>query len=220
MKVELDETTSDGIQFLLIGVGSLLVLRLLFAGVLMLMGVPDGDELAIAIAQFRNGYWISDTDVLVTSAGSIGTRLALAVCVPFIVAFLAAGIVYQLATLAGKESIGSWLFALRTTLAVVLAWSLFAALLLPPSSVTFNDAGFTTTERPALFGVLSLPWTSTTTTHPWSTVRSITVEDTEEGSTVTAIQYDGTRVRLAHGAKDDAVLPELARLIKVRYLRN
>ncbi|MBL7950105.1 MAG: hypothetical protein JNM62_00180 [Flavobacteriales bacterium] len=215
MKWELDDTTSDGIQFLLVGTGSLLLLRLLYAGVLMLMGVPDGDELGAAIAEFRSGYWISDTDVLVSTSSSIGTRLALAVSSSLIMALLLAGAVYQLALLAGKETIRPWSTVLRIALVATLAWSLFAALLLPPCTATLNERGLTVTQRPALFGVLSLPWTARTVTTPWSAVEAIEVSSSEEGHTVQAATKDGT-VNLYTG--EQAHAERLARGIRERYL--
>ncbi len=217
MKWELDDTTSDGIRFLFVGAGGLLVLRLLYAGVLMLMGVPEGDELGAAIAQFRNGYWISDADVLVTTTNSIGTRLALALSVTFVGALVAAILVHMLAKLAHKDAAHLSLFVLRASLVLALTWSVFASLLLPPSIVVLNMGGLTTTRRPALFGVLSLPWAVTETTYAWSTVQSISVEETEGGSTIYAVLHD-ERLPLTTGAKDDAKLQELAELIEARYL--
>lgn len=215
MKWELDDTTSDGIQFLLVGTGGLLLLRLLYAGVLMLMGVPDGDELGAAIAQFRHGYWISDTDVLVTTASSVGTRLALAISVSFFAALFLAGAVYQLALLAGKETTRLWTSVLRIALIAALGWSLFAALLLPPSTATLNERGLTITQRPALFGVLSLPWTARTVTTSWSRVEAIEVLSLEDGHTVQAVTEDRV-VNLCTGEQADA--ENLAQVIRKRYL--
>jgi hypothetical protein len=215
MKWELEDNTSDGIRFLLIGAGSLLVLRLCYSAVLMLLGVPDEDELGAAIAHFRSGYWIIATDVLVTVPSTIGTRLSLAFSTSLVFALFAAGLVYQLAMLLGKESINRWLLVLRTTLIAALVWSLFASLSLPPSTATLDARGISITRRTALFGTLSLPWSTHTVTTPWSAIKAVEVSFTEEGHIVEALTDDGALI-LCTGAKADA--ERLATAIRVRYL--
>lgn len=215
MKWELDDNTSDGIRFLLIGAGSLLVLRLGYSAVLMLFDVPDEDDLGAAIAHFRSGYWISATDVLVTMPSTIGTRLSLAFSASVLFALFASGLVYQLSMLIGKESINRWLLVLRTTLVAALVWSLFASLLLPPSTATLDARGISITRRTTLFGTLSLPWRTHTSTTPWSAIEAVEVSFTEEGHTVEALTEDGS-LTLCTGAQADA--ERLARAIRARYL--
>lgn len=215
MSWELGDNTSDGIRFALVGAGSLLVLRLLHAGVLLLMEMPGGDELGASMAHFRVGYWISNTDVLVTTAHGIGTRLALGLSVSFVVALLAAGATYALARMVGKESGRLWLLVLRTALIVTLGWSLFAALLLPPSTATLSEHGLTITQRPALFGVLTLPGAARTETTPWSAIEAVEALPTAEGHSVRAVKKVGA-VILCTGEQADA--EELARVISARYL--
>lgn len=215
MKWELDDNTSDGIRFLLIGAGSLLVLRLCYSGVLMLFDVPDGDELGAAIKRFRSGYWISASDVLVTVPSSIGTRLSLAFSASVVLALLASGLAYQLAILLGKDTINRWLMVLRTTLIATLAWSLFASLSLPPSTATLDAHGISISRRTALFGTLSLPWSTHTSTTPWSAIKAVEISYTEEGHTVEALTVDGALI-LCTGAQADA--ERLAAAIRKRFL--
>lgn len=215
MKWELDDNTSDGIRFLLIGAGILLVLRLCYSGVLMLLDGPDGDELGAAITQFRSGYWISASDVLVTGPSSIGTRLSLAFSASVVLALLASGLAYQLAILLGKERIDRWLMVLRTTLITALAWSLFAALSLPPTTASLQEQGIGINSRPSLFGVLSLPWRMHKATTPWSAVKAVVVSYTDEGHTVEALTEDGALI-LCTGEQADA--ERLAAAIRKRFL--
>lgn len=215
MKWELDDNTSDGIRFLLIGAGSLLLLRLCYSGVLMLLDGPDGDELGAAIKQFRHGYWISDVDVLVTGPSSIGARLSLALSASVVLALFASGVTYQVAILWGKESVGRWLMVLRVTLITALAWTLFAALSLPPNTATIHERGIAINSRPSLFGVISLPWRAQETNTPWSAVEAVVVSSAENGHTVEAWTKDGALI-LCTGAEADA--ERLAAAIRKRYL--
>ena len=60
MKWTLGDNAVDGIRFVLVGAGSLLVLRLTYAGIHRALAGSGGDALATACAAFQHGYWTTD----------------------------------------------------------------------------------------------------------------------------------------------------------------
>lgn len=220
MKWELDDTTSDGIRFLLIGSGSLLLLRLAYSCVLLLTQTPSTAELQACIAEFRNGYLITDPKTLIRGGMSVGERLALALVLSM-ASGIAAGL---LAYLVSK----TWVVAARLGLLLALLWFMYAALLLPPKKIVLGSEDLVQSTRPAVLGELSLPWPATETNYPWANVDRIAlrsaVPSLPEGISTEFLEalVDDERIVLA-SAQDSTIAPRLARLaglIEASYLRK
>lgn len=216
MKWELDDTTSDGIRFLLIGAGSLLLLRLGYVGLQHWMAPAPGDALATASLPFRQGYLLRGP-ALVGGTSGVGVRLALALTLSVACALLCAAVLHVLARLAGRSASTWSTSGLRVSLALAFCWWIAAALLIPPHVARFDAEGLHITQRPAVLDLLSLPWSAATRTLPWSAVEAIEVSPSEDGTTVEAMTEDGPWT-LGSATPVDA--EELAGLLRERYLMH
>jgi hypothetical protein len=204
MKWELDDNTSDGIRFLLIGAGSLLLLRLGYAGVVEMASGPPRDALAAACTHFQSGYWMNDPHTVVLDGGAaFGTRLALSIIITVVIALVLAGLAQLLTKRTGNGG-GSWAVRLlRVALVVPFCWWLFASLTRPPIEVHFDSAGFSVARRSALFDRLSLPWPAQYEAYNWADFEKITTSEVERGMAVLAFTSEDTMI-LAVGGPEEA----------------
>ncbi|HRF81607.1 MAG TPA: hypothetical protein PL070_16135 [Flavobacteriales bacterium] len=213
MKWELDDNTSDGIRFLLVGTGSLLVLRLAYAGIQRVLAPETTDALAMACTPFHHGYWLTNAHTLVQQTdGGIGTRLALGVTISVVVALVLAGLVHLLTRLFGSAN-GTWtLRTLRLAMIVPFCWWLYAALLVPPTQASIGPEGIVQRQRSNLLGELSLPWGSSSTTIPWNAIEAFAAKPADDGVELRVTTPTGSLV-LAQGAAADveALVQELQR---------
>lgn len=193
MRLQLSDTTSDAIRFLLIGAGSLFILRLAYAGISRSTLASDPSELEARISEFQNGYLLSDQNTLVTDGMGVGERIALALVVAAILASVVALVVYMLLRASGRPGGPVVVGAARITLILSLLWFTYAALLLPPRTARFLPAGIVLTHRPAALGELSLPWPGTTSNYDWSTIDGVEVAASESG------QVKNTELVAVHG---------------------
>lgn len=173
MRIGLDDNTRDALHFVLLGSGVLLVLRLIIAGIGLLIAAPPEGELAASIATFRNGYLLSDPGILVNGGMELPGRLATAV-----LAATAAGVcvalIGQLASrLLGGDTRRAALFGARTGFLLMLACGLYAALLVPPRSARIDADGITTIVHVSLLDGISWPWPSHERIFRWKDIRSV-----------------------------------------------
>ena len=181
MKVDLGDTTADALRFLLLGTGSLLVLRLAYAGIELLVAPPVTLALPAAIATFRSGYLIGDPMTLVVGAGGVGVRLAMAVVLTAGCTIVGAAFIGGFGKLLGFSAVRGAVSAARVVLFVSGAWWLYAALLLPPRSVKFTATELVRTVRPAVLGELSLPWPGKEARVPLSSIDRIEHRSMDSG---------------------------------------
>lgn len=184
MKWHLDDTTSDGIRFLLIGAGSLFVLRLVYAGVQHLLLAPLTTDLAACIATFGNGYLLADSTTVVSGGMLVGERLALALVLMVVCTVLVGLIVAMVAKALGKAPTQAAVASARVMLIASGLWWCYAALFAPPRLVRITSDGLQRQQRPAVFGELSLPWIATETMVPWSAVDRVEARGAENGSDI------------------------------------
>lgn len=217
MKWELDDNTSDGIRFLLIGAGSLLLLRLGYAGVVQLVIGPPQDALAEACVHFQSGYWMNDPHTVVLDGGAgFGTRLALSAITTVLVALTLAGLTHLLTARAGQGG-GTWAVrVLRVALIVPFCWWLFAALTRPPVELRFDKTGFVEEKGSALFDQLSLPWPADRTEFRWSEVERVTTRMSEANTMVCAITREDTMTLAVGNAQHAEVLAHELRALAGR----
>ncbi|MEO8590884.1 MAG: hypothetical protein ABI432_16020 [Flavobacteriales bacterium] len=172
MRIGLDENTRDALQFVLLGAGILLVLRLLVAGAGLLIDAPTGDPDSI-IATFRNGYLLGDPGVLVTGGMALPGRLAIA-GLSALSGGLALAVVFALfARILRRDMRKSAVLGGRTGLLLVALWGLYASLLLPVRSAHISDEGITIKQRGTILDVLILPWRAEELTIPWNSITGI-----------------------------------------------
>ena len=202
MKWELSDTTQDGIRFLVVGAGSLFLLRLGYLGVSHLLAGAD-DALALACKPFQYGYWLGDAHrVANTDGGGVGARLALAVVVAVAVALVVGLAVYLLARAFGRSSAVA-VRTMRVVLVVALAWWLYAALAVPRLSTRFTAVGIERTMRMRAIDELPWPWGMERYTIPWNQVPSIDMHIMDDKATV-AVEHGSYHFTLATGGKEEA----------------
>ena len=176
MRIGLDDNTRDALHFVLLGAGVLLVVRLLIAGVQLLLGTPLSADLPALIATFRNGYLVTDPSLLVSGGMDLPGRLAvagvLAVCAGIGLAIPLMGIAYAMQ----RNVLRSALRGGRAGLLLAAAWGLYAALILPPTSASVRPQGLLITQRTALFSAVSLPWPAAEHMLPWARISAIEQE--------------------------------------------
>lgn len=160
-RIGLDDNTRDALHFVVLGAAVLLVLRLLVAGVVLLLDAQLTMDLAVSIAGFRNGFLLRDPTLLVSGGMELPGRLATAA-----IAAVCAGLCVALLFGAGARVLGgdvrrSALRGGRTGLVLVGAWCLFAVLFLPARSLRFEGDVITVIQRNALLDAISVPWPAT-----------------------------------------------------------
>lgn len=165
MKWDLGDNAEDGIRFLLVGAGSLLVLRLAYMGIVHIANGAEPDTLAAACAPFRYGYWATDPHVVVAHDDGLGARLALALTVSMATATVLALVVYLIVRMIRSAALPWAVGTLRTVLLLLGGWFLYAALLHPPAYVRFEKDALVVHQQAHLFGALSLPWGNTEIRH-------------------------------------------------------
>ena len=205
MKWELGDNAVDGIRFVLVGAGSLLVLRLAYSGVLHALGGAEGDVLATVCTPFRSGYWTTDPYMVMGhTAGGVGSRLAMAMAVSMGVASALALAVYLLLRVQQGAAVRWAVGTMRTVLVVLVGWFLYAALMRPPAYTRFGTEALVLHQQASLFHELSLPWRSTETHHAWSQVRGFSTRTTTEGTEVVADITGHGEVLLTSGTAAEA----------------
>jgi hypothetical protein len=202
MKWELDDTTSDGIRFLLVGAGGLLVLRLGYLGISHLLTSAD-DALALACRPLQQGYWLGDAhSVASTAGGGVGARLALAVVAAVAMAVIGGLVVYIVSRSLGRTSLAA-VRTMRVILVMALAWWLHAALAVPRMSTRFTEVGIERTMHMRAIGDLPWPWGTERYTIPWNEVSSIDTHAMDDLSTV-SVQHGSYLFTLATGTNEEA----------------
>lgn len=169
-RIGLDDNTRDALHFVVLGAAVLLVLRLLVAGVVMLLDAQLTAELAVSIAGFRNGYLLRDPQLLVTGGMELPGRLASAA-----IAAVCAGVCLALLFGAGARVLGgdvqrSALRGGRTGLVLVGVWCFYAVLFLPARGLRVDGDVITVIHRKALLDALSAPWPATEHVVPWNAI--------------------------------------------------
>jgi len=173
MHARLNETAKEALQFLTLGSGIVLALRLAYLGVAHLLGDRSADPLTIIAVAFGRGYLLADANTLVVLGMNVGGRMALAFIVALLNGLLMAilGIllarVFKYSTLSMAVGLG------RVGLLVGGAWGLFAAFALPPKTTAVDERGLTFRERPAILNEISWPYPSRTNSISWSSINAI-----------------------------------------------
>jgi hypothetical protein len=215
MKWDLDDTASDAVRFLLIGAGSLLLLRLGHRVLQHWYVAHPSDALSQATAAFHQGYLIGQPATVVVGGGGTGTRLAMAFLAGCASVLVPGGLVAWVVRLLGRSTAGIWRAA-RYLLLVSLGWWAFTALVHPPITVQFDQNGFTRSERVALLGELGLPISLSHEQVSWSAVDSLTIDG--EGARLAA--NAGGRIIVLATASDgvpNKAIQQLAEALRVLH---
>ncbi len=173
MGLQLGDNAKDGIRFLLLGGGALVLLRLLYAGLQLWIAPPLTADLPVAIRAFQNGYLIGDPMTLVVGGRDLPQRLALAVLLTMLTTVLVVLLGIGVARITRSSMLRGAVGSARWTLFVSGAWWFYAALALPPRTVQLTPSELVRTDRAALLNDLSLPWPGAVTRVPNAAVGSV-----------------------------------------------
>lgn len=187
MRLGLDDNTRDALHFVLLGSGVLLLLRLMVAGIGLLVQTTPQSEPAASMATFRNGYLLSDPEILVNGGMELPGRLATAIILCIAVGILSAVLCALIARVARGDVRSTALLGARGGSVLALVWGLYAALLLPPHSARIDEQGITLIERGSLLDGISWPWPGSEQVVPWNEVDRL-----EQRSVATSISGCGT----------------------------
>jgi hypothetical protein len=201
MRARLNENAQEAIQFLMLGAGLVLLIRLAYLGALRWSMAGATDPLHLAMSEYQNGYLLSDPGSMVVYGMPIGGRLALALLLALMAGTAFAVIGSILAGALGMDKIRLAVQGARTGLVLAGAWGLYAALTLPPGLATIGTEGVVLRDRPAFLGELSWPLSAAEQTIAWEAITSI-----EARSVASSSNGCGTeeRVVLVTG---DALIP-------------
>jgi len=144
---EAGEHTREAIQFGVVALCSLIALRLLHAGIGLLLAAEENDTLAQALEPFKQGYLVSPR-TLVIDAAPMYERLSIAILLAFGIAVLFALAAWLLARAMGAPPKRWTLRAARIVLLLSVVLLLFSAIAVPHRSVHFTEEHVVYTERP------------------------------------------------------------------------
>ena len=173
MRIGLDDNTRDALHFVLLGSGVLLLLRLIVAGIGLLLEAPFESDLTESIAGFRNGYLLSDPGILVSGGMELPGRLAAAVILSVVAGIVGAILFSLVARISRGDARRAAVQGARAGSILMLVWALYAAFFLPPLSARVDEGGITVTERVSLSDGISWPWPASGTMIPWKEISSV-----------------------------------------------
>lgn len=155
MRIQLDDNQRGAVHYLLGGVLVVCAVRGL-AWALEVFG-PAPTPTGAVLRPFQHGYWGMRNELaVVSSTAGLSERMVLAV-----VCAVGASVAMALAAAAFLRKwpcAGIWLA--RTTLVLVLAWALYAALMLPMKESRIVDGMLVVTTRRSIVGDIPAPFSA------------------------------------------------------------
>lgn len=209
MRLQLPDNAREAFQFLALGVGVVLVVRLVVAGIGTMAPDAGDDVLAQACAPYRNGYPLLGAHCSAVGGGPVILRLAAGVL--FALCCGLAGTLVLLPMGTRRSTLPRAVFGARIGLLGGSAWALYCVLCLPPRHTTIAPTtGITTVEAPAFLGMIAWPMASNEELHPWAELEQVR-KDLQDGGTscggltiVVAVKNDRLLQLAAPVPTDDA----------------
>lgn len=161
MRPRLHENAQEALQFLALGAGIVLVIRLAIALIVHWSDGP-GNELEEAMAPFHNGHPLVDRGSVVLGGLAIIPRLAVALLFTLGCGVLGALLTVPLGRVIGASGIRSAVVGSRVGLLLGGAWAIYCLLCLPPRQTRITADGLALTERPAFLRTVPLPFAART----------------------------------------------------------
>lgn len=202
----LHENAQEALQFLALGAGIILLLRLVALG-LGHLGAPADGELAAAMAPFRNGYPLIGADTVVLGGQAIIPRIAVAFLFTLLCGTGLALLTWSVGRALRWNSLRAAVVGARAGLLLGGAWAVYCLLCLPPRQTQVDPEGLTRTSRPAFLRTIALPFPSHTV--HWDHVEvggyEVWEQDDAAGSTAIVVMARiGDTMEPIAGAIDDA----------------
>jgi len=173
MGMRLNDNAQEALQFLMLGSGIVLGVRLAYLGAVQLLVDRSDDPLAASVQAFNHGYLLADANTIVVLGMNIGGRMALAFVLALLVGTLLALLGGLLARMFKREVLPLAVGLGRAGLLIAGVWGLFAAFTLPPVTTTVDADGLVLGRRPAFMGELSWPLPASRERLVWSEITAI-----------------------------------------------
>lgn len=173
MRFELPDNAREAFQFLAIGGGVVLAIRLAIALIVLIASSTDVDPLVAAIANYRNGYVLLAPHTLVVGGMAMIPRVSVAILFIVVSAMITAICGSLISTLISMSAIRGAVLGARIGLILSTGWVIYALLALPPVSVQVTASGLTVVEQHSFFGALSLPFIRNENVINWTDVEVI-----------------------------------------------
>lgn len=173
MKLQVPENAREAFQFLALGAGALLVLRLVITLLGSIIGDNPAEELGMATAPYRAGYPLLREDTLAIETAGAVPRMAMA----GLFTLLAGGLLALLALPVG--AISKWgplrasVFGARTGLVLGGVWAIWCLLAFPAHRVVVTDAGLVRYDSRTFLGMVAIPFTQVERTNTWQEVQAL-----------------------------------------------
>lgn len=170
MKIELPENAREAFQFLSIGAGVVLLIRLAVWLIGRIADTPDADPLIAAIANYRNGYLLLDPNTLVVGGMAMIPRVAVAVLFVLATALIAAVFGYVMTRLIRRTAMNGAVQGARLGLLLSTGWVIYVLLALPPVSVRVDANDLSILTRPSFLHAIAYPFGSSERVINWSDI--------------------------------------------------
>ncbi len=156
MKIELPDNAREAFQFLALGAGIVLAIRLVVAAFGLWSGHVNVDPLAEACAPFRNGYPLVGKHTLVVGGLPVIPRLAVAGLFVLLCGAALALLVWPIGKVFKWQGRPTFVMGGRTGLLLGGAWAVYCLLGLPAERAEVRQKEIVLQSRTAFLGVI--PW--------------------------------------------------------------
>lgn len=177
MRLGLPENAREAFQFLLLGAGIVLALRLLWALPAAFPTAPDAEPLARASAPFAAAYPLLPHGTMALEDLEPLPRIAIAVLFTLACGAVMAVIGATLAGAARQDALRASVLTGRTGLILGAMWGLWCLLAVPVASSTVETDGLHLKGHRSFLGSLPLPFTASEEVIPWDEIEGVEVLD-------------------------------------------
>lgn len=177
MRLGLPENAREAFQFLLLGAGIVLALRLLWALPAAFPSAPDVEPLARAWAPFAAAYPLLPHGTMAVEDLEPLPRIAIAVLFTLICGAVMAVMGAIIAGAARQDALRASVLTGRTGLILGGMWGLWCLLAVPVASSTVETDGLHLKGHRSFLGSLPLPLTASEEVIPWNEIEGIHVLD-------------------------------------------
>lgn len=186
-----DHLTDEAVQFLLVAGGAVAVAGGGIALAAWLVPAAPVTPVEQVLVHQQAGYILRDAAQLVGDAWPRAARIGAAVVMSVLGGVMLGALLQAVAaTRPLAWRVGRW------SMLMLLFWSLFAVLCLPPRVLVATTEGLRLQERPALFGQVSLPVAATARSFGRAEIAGIAAHLGPAGDTLRLTLNDGSAVDL------------------------
>lgn len=173
MKLHLPDNAREAFQFLALGAGALLVVRLAIAALQLAIAPDATDTLGTATAPFRIGYPLVGESTLVIERMGATPRIAIGALFMLVVGAVLAIAAAFIGAATKWGALRATVLGARVGLVLGGTWASWCLLAFPAHHVVVSDTGLVRHDSRAFIGVLALPFTEVERSNPWQEVQAL-----------------------------------------------